>query len=145
MHTGLEPCQEASHMSFLAFPLSGAGYFPPMPQENSLFCVLRSHHGTLSITQFHKNPSRSCSSCHESAKFHPGSLLSTDVQAWTDGSVPSTFSPSGAKVYIICNSCSTFTSLSFSAGPVCSSFMAESFALENGLNWFLTHLFTCHF
>ena len=89
--------------------------------------------------------SRSCPTRHEPAKSYLGSLPSTDIPVWTDGSVPSAFGPGGAGVHIICNSCSTTTSLSSSAGPVCSSFTAESVALEHGLHWCLTHLSTCHF
>ena len=39
----------------------------------------------------------------------------------------------------------TSNSLSFSAGPIASSFTAETFALKQGLAWCTSHLMTCKF
>ena len=111
-HTGIEPCQKASQMSFLALPLSGAGFtthLGPKKTADSVSPDWDSPHYTVSTII--ECCSRSCSTCHESAKSHLGSLLPTYVQVWTDGSVLSTFRPGGAGVHIICKSCSTSLSL----------------------------------
>ena len=72
-------------------------------------------------------------------------LPPSDIQVWTDGSVPSLFSPGGAGVYVICSKCNTSCSLSFSSGPIASSFTAEILALKQGLDWCTSHLMTCKF
>jgi len=41
--------------------------------------------------------------------------------------------------------CSSSSSLSYSAGPISSSFSAESLAMLHGLEWCHSHLKTCHF
>ena len=69
----------------------------------------------------------------------------SDIQVWTDGSVPSLFGPGGAGVYVTCSKCNTSYSLSFSTGPIASSFAAETFALKKGLDWCTSHLMTCKF
>ena len=73
------------------------------------------------------------------------SLPPSDIQVWTDGSVPSLFGPGGAGVYATCSKCNTSHSLSFSSGPIASSFTAETFALKQGLAWCTSHLMTCKF
>ena len=45
----------------------------------------------------------------------------------------------------VCSKCNTSNSLSFSAGPIASSFTAETFALKQGLAWCTSHLMTCKF
>ena len=72
-------------------------------------------------------------------------LPPSDNQVWTDGSVPSLFGPGGAGVYVTCSKCNTSNSLSFSTGPIASSFTAETFALKQGLDWYNSHLTTCKF
>ena len=67
----------------------------------------------------------------------------SDIKVWTDGSVPSLFGPSGAGVYVTCSKCNTSNSLSFSTGPIASSFTAEAFALKQGLDLCTSHLLTC--
>ena len=73
------------------------------------------------------------------------SLPPSDIQVWTDGSVPSLFGPGGAGVYATCSKCNTSHSLSFSSGPIASSFTAETFALKQGLAWCTSHLMNCKF
>ena len=73
------------------------------------------------------------------------SLPPSDIQVWTDGSIPSLFGPGGAGVYVTCSKCNTSNSLSFSTGPIASSFTAKTFALKQGLNWCTSHLMTCKF
>ena len=68
----------------------------------------------------------------QSASSRLSSLPPSDIQVWTDGSVPSLFGPGGAGVYVTCSKCNTSNSLSFSSGPIASSFTAETFALKQG-------------
>ena len=72
-------------------------------------------------------------------------LPPSDIQVWTDGSVPSLFGPGGAGVYFTCSKCHTSNFLSFSIDPIASSFTAETFALKQGLDWCTSHLMTCKF
>ena len=48
-------------------------------------------------------------------------------------------------MYITCSKCHTSHSLSFSTGPIASSFTAETFALKQGLDWCTNHLMTSKF
>ena len=48
-------------------------------------------------------------------------------------------------MYVTCCKCSTSNSLSFSTGPIASSFTAETFALKQSLDWCTSHLMTCKF
>ena len=81
----------------------------------------------------------------QSASNRLSSLPPSDIQVWTDGSVPSLFGPGGAGVYVTCSKCHTSNSLSFSTGPIASSFTAETFALKQSLDWGTNHLMTCKF
>ena len=81
----------------------------------------------------------------QSASNRLSSLPPSDIQVWTDGSVPSLFGPDGAGVYVTCSKCNTSNSLSFFTGPIASSFTAETFALKQGLHWCTTHFMTCKF
>ena len=71
-------------------------------------------------------------------------LPPSDIQVWTDGSVPSLCGRGGAGVYVTCSKC-TSNSLSFSTGPIAFSFTAETFALKQGLVWCSSHLMICNF
>ena len=95
---------------------------------------------------------RSCRGCPQALQAEFSSLLQadyppspSDIQVWTDGFVPSLFGPDGAGVYVTCSKCNTSNSLSFSSGPIASSFTAETFALKQGLAWCTSHLMTCKF
>ena len=81
----------------------------------------------------------------QSASSRLSSLPPSDIQVWTDGSVPSLFGPGGAGVYVTCSKCNTSNSLSFSTGPIASCFTAETFALKQGLDWCTSDLMTCKF
>ena len=74
---------------------------------------------------------------------HLDSLPPHDLVLWTDGSVP--FSKGGSGVFAICSLCGTKATLSFSAGPVCSSFSAEACAILHALCWSRQHQHVCHF
>ena len=64
---------------------------------------------------------------------------------WTDGSVPFPFDKGSSSVLANCSLCGTEATLSFSAGPVCSSFSAEACAILHALCWSWQHQQACHF
>ena len=64
---------------------------------------------------------------------------------WTDGSVPIFFGKGGSGVLANCSFCGTEATLSFSAGPVCSSFSAEACAILHALCWSRQYQQACHF
>ena len=76
---------------------------------------------------------------------HLDSLPSHDLVLWTDGSVPFPFGNGGSDVLVNCSLCGTEATLSFSAGPVCSSFSAEACAILHALCWSRRHQKVCHF
>ena len=73
------------------------------------------------------------------------SLLPHDLVLWTDGSVPFPFGKGGSGVLANCSLCDTEATLSFSAGPVCSSFSTEACAILHALCWSRQHQQVCHF
>ena len=64
---------------------------------------------------------------------HLDSLPTHDLVLWTDRSVPFSFGKGGSGVLANCSLCGTEVTLSFSAGPVCSSFSAEACAILHAL------------
>ena len=76
---------------------------------------------------------------------HLDSLPPDDLVLWTDGSVPFPFGKGGFGVLAKCSLCGTEATLSFSAGPVCSSFSAEACAILHALCWSRQHQQVCHF
>ena len=69
-------------------------------------------------------------SCQGAAFAHLDSLIPPhDLVLWTDGSVPFPLGKSGSSVLANCSLCGTEATLSFSVGPVCSSFSAEACAI----------------
>ena len=76
---------------------------------------------------------------------HLGSLPPHDLVLWTNGSVLFPFSKGRSGVLANCSLCGTEATLSFSAGPVCSSFSAEACAILHALCWFPQHKQVCHF
>ena len=66
-----------------------------------------------------------------------------DLVFWTDGSVP--YGKDGSGVLAICSLCGTEAALSFSAGPVCSSFSAEACTILHTLCWSRQQQQVCHF
>ena len=81
----------------------------------------------------------------QSASNRLSSLPPSDIKVWTVGSVPSLFGPGGAGVYVTCSKCNTSYFLSFSTGPIASSFTAVTFALKKGLDWCTSHFMVCKF
>ena len=76
---------------------------------------------------------------------HLDSLLPHDLVLWTDGSVPFLLGNGGSGVLANCSLCGTEATLSFSAGPVCSSFSAEACAILHALCWSRQHQQVYHF
>ena len=76
---------------------------------------------------------------------HLDSLPPHDLVLWTDGSVPFPLGKGGSVVLANCSLCGTEVTLSFSAGPVCSSFSAEACAILHALCWSRQHQQVCHF
>ena len=76
---------------------------------------------------------------------HLYSLLSHDLVFWTDDSVPFPLGKGGSGIPSNYSFCGTEATLSFSAGPVCSSFSAEASAILHALCWSRQHQQVCHF
>ena len=69
----------------------------------------------------------------DAALAHLESLTPHDLVLWTDGSVSFLFGKGGSGVLANCSPCGTEATLSFLAGPVCSSFSVEFCTLLAGL------------
>ena len=89
--------------------------------------------------------SNSSHSRQGAALAHLDSLSLHDLVFWTNGSVPFPFGKGGSGVLANCSLCGTEATLSFSAGPVCSSFSAEACAILHALCWSRQHHKVCHF
>ena len=76
---------------------------------------------------------------------HLDSLPPHDLVLWTDGSDPFPFGKGVSSVLANCSLCGTEATLSFSAGPVCSSFSAEACAIQQAFCWSRQHQKVCHF
>ena len=76
---------------------------------------------------------------------HLDSLPLHNLVLWTDGSVPFPFGKGGSGVLANCSLCNTETTLSFSAGPVCSSFFIEACTILHALCWSRQHHKVYHF
>ena len=76
---------------------------------------------------------------------HLDSLSPHDLVLWTDGSAPFPFGKSGSSAPANCSLCATEATLSFSAGPVCSSFSPKACAILHALCWSRQHQQVCHF
>ena len=97
---------------------------------------------TLSTSCFRSDPPLSCKSA---TLAHLDSLPPHDLVLWTDGSVPFSFGKGGFGVLANCSLCGTKATLSFLAGPVCSSFSAEACAILHSFCWSRQHQQVCHF
>ena len=112
---------------------------PPCPPWNMPSLTVES---TLSSPCSRSDPPHSRQGA---ALAHLDSLPSLDLVLWTDGSVPFPFGRGGSGVLANCSLCGTEATLSFSAGPVCSSFSAEACAILHSLCWSRQHHKVCHF
>ena len=73
------------------------------------------------------------------------SLPPQDLVFWTDSSVPFSFDKIGPDVLANCSLYGNAATLSFSAGPVCSSLFAETCFILHALCWSWQHLQICRF
>ena len=108
--------------ALLAFPPSPPWNLPSFTVESILFS-LYSRSDPLS--------------CQGAALTHLDSLSPPphDLVLCTDDSVPFPFGKGGSDALVICSLCGTKATLSFSAGPVCSSFFAEAYTILHALCW----------
>ena len=140
------PCQLKKKPSWRSF-CSSATQPLPSPRETLITCPpfppwSKTH---FIVSPFIPDCTGNSTARLQTASSRLSSLPPSDIQVWTDGSVPSLFGPGGAGVYVTCSKCNTSNFLSFSSGPIASSFTAETFALKQGLAWCTSHLMTCKF
>ena len=112
---------------------------PPFPPWNLRSFTVES---TLSTPCSRSDPPLSR---QDVALAHLDSLPPHDLVLWIDGSVPFPFGKGSSGVLANCSLCGTEVTLSFSAGPVCSSFSAEACAILHALCWSRQHHKICHF
>ena len=106
-------------MLLSTFPSKVLFACPPSPTWNLPSLTVES---TLSSPCFHSDLPFFC---QDVALAH----LDSHLTIWIDGSVPFCFGKGGSGVLVNCCLCGTKVTLSFSAGPVCSSFFAEACAI----------------
>ena len=112
---------------------------PPCPPWNLPSFTVES---TLSTPCSRSDPPLSCQGA---ALAHLDSLSPHDLVLWIDGSVAVPFGKGGSGVLANCSLCGTEATLSFWAGPVCSSFSAEACTILHALWWSRQHQQVCHF
>ena len=78
-------------------------------------------------------------SCQGAALAHLDSLYPYDLVLWTDGFVPFPFGKGSSSVLANHSLCGNKSNLSFSAGPVCSSFSTEACAILHPRCWSRQH------
>ena len=140
------PCLLKKKPSWRSF-CSSATQPLPSPRESLITCPPFPPWSTthFTVSPFIPDCTGSSTARLPTASSRLSSLPPSDIQVWTDGSVPSLFGPGGAGVYATCSKCNTSHSLSFSSASIASSFTAETFALKQGLAWCTSHLMTCKF
>ena len=140
------PCRLKKKPSWRSF-CSSATQPLPSPRESLITCPPFPPWSTarFTVSPFIPDCTGSGAARLQVASSGLSSLPPSGVRVWADGSVPSLFGPGGAGVHATCSRCSASHSLSFSSGPVASSFTAETFALRQGLAWCAGHLVTCGF
>ena len=78
--------------------------------------------------------------CRQGAALaHLDSLSLLVLVLWTNGSVPFPFGKGSSGVFVNCSLCGTEATLSFLAGPVCSSFSAKTCIILHALCWSRQH------
>ena len=98
-----------------------------------------------SILSFPCSRSDPSLSRQDAALLYLDSLPPHDLVLWTDGSVPFPFGKEGSEALANCSLCGIEATLSFSAGPLCSSISAESCAILHALCWSRQYQQVCHF
>ena len=97
---------------------------------------------TLSSSCSHSDPPLSRQGA---ALAHFDSLPPHDLVLWTDSSVRFPFGMGGSGVLANCSLRGTEATLSFSAGPVCSSFSSKACTILHAFCWSWQHQQVCHF
>ena len=140
------PCRLKKKPSWRSF-CSSATQPLPSPRETLITCPPFPPWSTthFTVSPFIPDCTGNSTARLQSASSRLSSLPPSDIQVWTDGSVPSLFGPGGAGVYATCSKCNTSNSLPFSSCPIASSFTAETFALKQDLVWCTSHLMICKF
>ena len=111
---------------------------PPFPPWNLFSFTVES---TFTSPCFRSDP---LLSRQGAALTHLDSLQLHDLVLSTDGSVPFPLGKNGSGILANCSLYGTEATLSFSAGPVCSSFFAEACAILHALCWSRQHQQVCH-
>ena len=130
----------STHMIILPFtsPRKALLAYPPSPWNLPFFTMEStlsspcSRFDPLSLAKVRLSPTLTLSSFY-------------DLVLWTDGSVPVSFGKGGPDVLANCSLHGTETTISFSTGPVCSSFSAEACAILQALCWSRRHQQVYHF
>ena len=140
------PCRLKKKPSWKSF-CSSATQPLPSPRESLITCPPFPPWSTthFTVSPFIPDCTGNSTARLQTASSRLFSLSPSDIQVWTDGSVPFLFGPGGAGLYVACSKCNTSNSLPFSSGPIASSFTAKTFALKQGLAWCTSHLMTCKF
>ena len=138
------PCRLKKKPFWRSF-CSSATQSLPSPRETLIMCPPFSPWTAahFTVSPFIPDCTGNSTSRLQSASNRLSSLPPSDIQVWTDGSVPSLFDPGGAGVYVTCSKRHTSNSLSFSSGTNASRITAETFALKQSLDWCINHLLTC--
>ena len=113
--------------------------FPPFPPWNLPSFTVES---TLSFPCSHSDPPLFLAKVRLSPTL---TLPPHDLVFWTNGSVSFPFGKGGSGVLASCSLCGTEATLSFSAGPVSSSFFTEACTILHALWWSRQHQQVCHF
>ena len=137
------PCRLKKKPSWRSF-CSSATLPLPSPRESLIACPPFPPCSTthFTVSPFIPDCTGSSTARLQIASSRLSSLPPSDIQVWTDGSVPSLFGPG---VYAACSKCSASHSLFFSSSAVASGFTAGTFALGQGLAWCTSHLMSCKF
>jgi len=117
----------------------------PSPREELILCPsappwtlkLHCNHFHQWLLPFGPRPIQCCSRL--SSKFP--NIWFSHMDQWL---YPSPLSAGGADVQAVCGRCSSSSLLSNLAGPIYSSFLAESLALVHGMELCHSHLKSCH-
>ena len=124
---------------------------PISPRKVLLACPFEAFLGICLPSLWSPPFSAPCSRCdsllsHQGAALaHPDSLPFYDLVISADGSVSLPFGKGGSGVLANCFLCGTEATLSFSAGPLCSSFSTEACAILHALCWSRQQEQVCHF
>ena len=108
------PCRLKKKPSCRSF-CSSATQPLPSPRESLITCPPFPPWSTthFTVSPFIPDCTSSSTARLQIASSRLSSLPPSDIQVWTDGSVPSLFGPGGAGVYATCSKCNTSHSLSF--------------------------------